>query len=242
MGILKFLQRFNTNLYDSVIPLGFNCQLAFNINRVHGYLESNLFNWSFIIDEERYIKALENPDLLFSQGYQYKYDSNMFECLATGVVFHGKNPVDEIKNDDPDIYHNNILREYEDVIGRTKHLSDKFRNLLNSSKRKCFMYVLDVKRIGTEKAFNFANSLYKLLKQKTENFDLVIICEEECYNDLANKIEESIKLRSVRYFAPISATTDKNVTDIKGWNKILNEFKVIKPKDVKKKTYKYEKE
>ncbi len=237
----KFIKR-KKPLYDSIVPLGFNCQLAFNISRVHSYLESNLFNWVFVLDENRFLKTLDNLDLIFSNGYTYRKDTNMFECLVTGIVFHGKQTVDNIKNDNIEIYNANIETEYNDLLGRTKHLITKFKILMNSHKRKCFMYVIESKRLGIEQSVNFINSLYNMLLSKTSNFDLVIICDKESYNDIICNSNKNVIYRKIEKLAPISATTDEKQTDIIGWNKILDEFQVKIPDGYKKKKYKFEKE
>lgn len=230
--------------YDVIIPMGYNCQCAFNINRVHHYLESNLFNWCFVKQDSKLLEVLKNPQLIFSEGYEYLKAPNMFECKRTNIVFHGKKSANEIYNENEIIYQSSIEQEYQDTLGRTKHLIEKFEKILKSESRKLFVYVIDTfKNVEDgDSKIDFINSLYEILFEKTRNFDLLIICKTSDYEFLLNNINSKIYLRSLDIFPPNKSINDLSKTDVEAWDKILSEFVPANNIITSNKVYKYEKD
>ena len=231
---------FKIKKYDDIIPLGYNCSVAYNINRVHKYLESHIFNWTYIADDNLFLDVLSDLNTIFNDGYIYSKDCNMFVCKRTKILFHCKSLSSDIINENEKIYKKNIENEFFDLNGRTRYLICKFQKILATSESILFVHSLKPFEIkDLQKKINFINNLYILLKNKTKNCNLLIICEKNVYKDLKNKINREIYLREVLKYAPFDDAVNPEKTDIYKYNLIFTEFQ---PKNKKKsnKKYKYE--
>lgn len=233
-------KNFKRKYYDLIISLGFNCSLAYNINRVHGCLESSLFNWACVGDNEKFLKVLDSTDILFSEGFDYKKDCNMFECTATNIVFHGRSRTKKVKNKDFKIYYENVKNEYLELISRTDHLKENFKKLLNSDNKKLFLMVLNpTQRYTFEERTQFINKTFDILQTKTRNFELVVICTNEIYEGIKNRTNPAVTLRSMNRIAPIGDAVNPNKTDLWNYNLLLKEYCPLKYKKSNKR-YKYQ--
>ena len=237
---VKYNNTIEINQYDEIISLGFNCSLAYNINRVNGFVESHLFNWAYIQNKSDFLNVLKNPDIIFSGEYDYKKEWNMFECLNSHIVFHGQSKVKKIQNKNEKIYEENIKNEYNELISRTKHLIEKFKATLNSNEKKLFILVVNpFDQSSITDNIEFLNNTYKILEQQTTNFDLLVICLKDMYSLIENKINPAIILKKVNKIAPIGDAVNPSKTDIWNFNIILKQYC---PKIYKKsnKKYKYQ--
>lgn len=180
INIFKNLyQRISPKRYDCIIPLGYNCTLAYQINRVHKYLESYMFNWAAINDYEKFIKCLINNNSdLFSEGYEYYELYNMFKDIKYDIVFHGKSTVEQLKNSEGFISEELRIKEFEDLCGRNLHLNEKFQALKSNQCKKLFVHIINP-AVTTEVANKFIISLYENIKNNYLNSNLLVIQERK---------------------------------------------------------------
>lgn len=222
--------------YDNIIPLGYNCEIAYRFYRHFRFIESSLFAWVYINSFEELLNALKNPDLL-AQG-ELVYENTMFKCLNSGIYFHGKTSAEKFTGDTETI-HKLIASDIEELRPRIEYLSDKLVKTVNNGKSTLFIKKISQKEACEAGMYNKILELYTFLEKFSKNqFDLLLITENSFYNDFLYN-EPNIYTRSVEKYSPDSAVTNKKAGDKFGWDVIFTEF-APKKRVWKKKKLKFE--
>lgn len=223
--------------------MGYNCVLAYNINRFYKNLESYLFNWCFINDYDKFIECLNNNcEDIFIDGYEYNNRANMFKSIKYGISFHGKHGVDEIKDSNGNIPKETIDNEFRDLLERNKHLNDKFNSLKSSKEKKLFVHVLnpDTKT----DACCFVKKMHDYLEKNYKNFTLLVIGlkNSEFLENKRKLTKKNLHFEFVNFLPPVSEAINEEKTDIQSFDSIFKKYPIkiknIKPKN---KVYKFEK-
>ncbi len=226
----------NRKKYDNIIPLGYNCEIAYRFYKHFKFIDSSLFAWVYISSFEMLMNALNNLDKL-AQG-ELVYENTMFKCLNSGIYFHGRTSASEFngeKEHDTSI----IKSDIQELRPRIKYLSEKFLKLLNNGKNTLFIKKISSKEASNPNIRKQIINLYDRLKTlSSNNFDLLLVTEQVFFENLIFK-EKNIHTRFVKKYSPDETVTDKKAGDKFGWDVIFMEF-APKKRVWKKKKLKFE--
>lgn len=228
--------------YDHIIGLGHNCETSFQFVHYFQFLSSTLFSWCIFGSKDKFLQCVENPGLLFSEGYEEQTDSNMWRCRKYDVAFHGRHhPADLLDmNGVPDISRKEA--EFADVRGRVLHQAEDFERLASSSEKKLYILKLPFAQDGEASNIEFVRKMYALLRSKAVNFHLLVLLEKKEYSRRWKELESlpGLYIRTLRFFSPIAEVTDINKSDYRGWARIFREFRPKHRLRNQKRTYKFE--
>lgn len=73
--------------YETIIPLGRNCEFASNAYRYHGIFESSLFLWTAAGDPAKVIEFIKNPDDLFFSRLHFLRQNSRLELQQVWFWF-----------------------------------------------------------------------------------------------------------------------------------------------------------
>lgn len=219
--------------YNYIIPLGKNCEFSVNFHKHYNFVDSTLFNWSYIEDNNCLLMALKHPELIFEEKNEYNYQNNMWYCSKYKLYFHGRSLPSEMQTNKQ----TNIEEDFKELKDRIKYLAEKTARIINSDDKKLFVITLHINDFN--KDINDLNLIINYLSEISKNFDFLIIIEKNNLSLLSDSIQQNknIFIRTVNNFAPYYSI-HKGFDPI-SWLKIFQEFK---PLHIKKKTkiYKFE--
>ena len=217
----KLFTNKNVKKYGHIISLGYNCELSYQLFRHNRFVESNLFAWTYIYSAKDLLNALNNLNLIGENGFLPP--NPLFECKNTHIRFHGndKNPTQ---------------KDYDELSQRVFYLRDKFLKTLSDGETNLYMIKIRTDEDNIEQIIS--NVFEKLNNMVKNQFDLLVILENDAR--LAQRFEEipNIYIRFVDFFAPDDDVTTKKC-DKKNWKAIFDEFRP-KYKLKKKKKFKFE--
>lgn len=231
----KFFAKFcPCKKYKYIIPFGSNCIFSFKFREYFRFVDSTFWNWVAAHNPEVQIELMNNFDILFSQGLEKHFDSTLWSCTKTGLQFHGRGL--KVLNDDGSINEEQLEKEKEELISRTKYLYQKTNRYLDSDDKKLIIYTLSLyDKNFLEKLCNRLNTLYEYLLTRTKNFDFLIVCQNlqfETINRIVHTKHPEIYIRQVKT-KYAKEKWKRMYFDIFGWADIFQEFrpeKIIKPK------------
>ena len=194
--------------YDHVIPLGYNCEIAYQFFHLYHFLESSLFAWTYSYQLQDTINALNHFDQIGTHGFLPP--SPLWECRNTKICFHGK--------DDPRLSFLELETELNDRIA---HLKNKWLKIASSTNQS-ILYIVKIRWQSIEKNVNEITTLYNTLKKMTNApFDLLVIRGKlTALPDLQNP---HIFVRQVDHYAPDDDVPHK-MAATRDWEKIFFEF------------------
>lgn len=222
--------------YDNILPLGYNCEIAYRFYRHFHFIDSSLFAWVYISSFEMLMHALQNLDKLAQN--ELIYENTMLKCKNSGIYFHGKTGASKFtgeKEHDEKL----IADDIKELRPRITYLKEKFIKSANDGHSTLF-----IKKISAAEASDLSMhgkilELYDFLNNFSRNkFDLLLITEKSFYNDFLYD-EPNIYTRYVEKYSPDSMVTDKKEGDKFGWDVIFTEFRP-KKRVWKKKKLKFE--
>ncbi len=228
--------------YDRIISLGHNCEASFQFIHYFRFLSSTLFSWCIFGDKDKFLQCVENPGLLFSEGYKEQTDSNMWLCLKYDVSFHGRHRPADLLDMDGASDISLKKAEFEDVRGRVLHQAEEFERLAASPEKKLYILKLPFGKDGEAVNIAFVRDMYTLLQKKAVNFHLLVLIERKEYTPHWKELESlpGLYVRTLRFFSPLREVTDINKSDYRGWARIFREFRPKHRIKNQKKTYKFE--
>ncbi|MBO4643376.1 MAG: hypothetical protein J5716_02075 [Alphaproteobacteria bacterium] len=230
MGFLfRLLNRSKIKRYDHIVSLGYNCEIAYQLFRHNGFLESNLFAWASIPSLQTLISALNDLNQIGSQDYVP--DDIMYICNKTKIKFHGKTDLKKFGND-PEL----VRKDKEELYSRVAFLRDKFISVAEENSRK--LYILKVKSSETDVEQKIDEIRGLLSRRNNGSFDFLFVPEEAFAKTLSLTEKDGFYIRTVSEYAPDSAVTSK-FRSFKEWQRIFDEF-VPLHKLKKTKKYKFE--
>ena len=93
---------------------------------------ASLFSWAFVLDDELFLKALENIDDIFENEICFHLPTNdMFMDKKYQITFHGRTPkqnflLEDGSIKDREMYEKTVLK----LQSRIRHLKEKFKEQL----------------------------------------------------------------------------------------------------------------
>lgn len=209
----------------SFISLGRNCEVSWMIQEYMGNLESSLFSWVAVIDEDLFLEVLENIDDIFKEEIHYHGKSpDMFIDDKYKLAFHGRTPRLEMFNEemrikDIALYNKTIIELKE----RVKYLKGKFIKQVEDADKYIFVKTYE---ITEDNRSNILMCLRKLGKWGGMNGCLIVVVIENRWYDMDFFNIEGIFanilfIRTVKYLAPYDKTRN---ADRGSWMRIFREF------------------
>lgn len=230
MGFLfTLLNRNKIKRYDHIVSLGYNCEIAYQLFKHNGFLESNLFAWTLIPSLETLISVLTNLNQIGSEDYES--NGIMYICNKTKICFHGKTDLKKFGND-PE----RVRKDKEELRPRVVFLREKFISVAQENSRK--LYILKVRSSETDVEQKIDEIRGLLDRRNNGFFDLLFVPEETFLKTLSLTETDGFHIRPVSEYAPDDAVTSKHHS-FKEWQRIFDEF-VPLHKLKKTKKYKFE--
>lgn len=205
--------------YDSVVSLGYNCEISFRLENFFGKIDAMPFSWSYVLERELFPAVLENVEKLFS-GEVRLLEDRMILCENTNIKFH---PRYEILQKNGTITAESLAEAVQELKSRVAHLKKKYTELVSSD--KCTLFLIKVEDKGQEDNVRYIRAVTEALKKVycSGKFTLVVLVEKEALTPGLLELEdEQVKVRGLKRFAPRKHTDIAG--DVKGWYRILREM------------------
>ena len=216
----------NSKRYENIVPLGYNCEIAYRFYRKFGFFDSSLFGWSYVTFEQLK-NALSNFDFIGKGDLEYDKASHMFKCKNTGIFFHGRTPADAFTDNEEENLEI-IKKDEEELRSRVEYLKEKFVKYATNGKNT--LYILKIKS-NNDVLRKEIIWLYEFMKDFCKNdFCILLITEKSFYSEFLFD-NPKILTRYVEKYSPDECVTSKKQGDAFGWKLIFTEFK---PKKYKK--------
>ena len=226
---LAFLRR---KKIAHILPLGINCEIAFYLNDVWGFVESSLFAWTSSRHLDRMIRVLSDLGSVLSGEITVTEHSYLWKCERTGLFFHGrlkKRPGMPLPDEQT------LQADLADVRARVAHLREKFIRYATDGESTLFVHRISDYDVTTEGLSDRLNALEAaLVRLGARNWKLLIVCEKANRRRIPDGPNRLI--RTVRRFNPTSNVPAKNQGDPPGWHAIFSEFA---PKKILPKAHKF---
>lgn len=210
--------------YDTVISLGYNCEVSFRLENFWGKINSMPFSWAYVMKRELFPQALEHIDDLLEQDIQLLPD-NMIQCNTFQIKFH---PRYDILLADGKMTDESFECALSELCQRVNHLKHKHKELMLSDKRSLF--IMKVEDRGEADNIGYIKAVYQVMEKqyRSGNFVLLVVLEKAAVTEgLRNLESDRLKLRSLKKFAPVKHTDIMG--DVMGWWKLLGEFTGERP-------------
>ena len=235
--IKNFYERLHNGMYNKIISLGYNCQVAFALSSIYGAdsLESNLFNWVYVEDINKLLQYLYKPELLLSKGLIFNKDDYMYTDVALGFRYHTKKNHKDFYNENNTLNNNFIIQDKKDVSSRIYYLAGKFHSILSSKSKNLFILCFK-SNVEYEKVPEIIEKLSNYFNQNCGNKNSKVLCifEEEYYKHLSLNAYNNIIYTSISEFPP-DAYAD--CIDIDEWRNITKNIILIKRKSIIQKIF-----
>ena len=210
-------------MYDVITSLGYNCEVSFRLENYFGKINAMPFSWSFELNRDLFVEALEHIDDLFA-GEVKLWDDQMICDVKYQIKFHPRY---------------DILRKYgepteetyaecvEELRGRVGHLKEKYKKLLVSGQSTLF--IMKVEDKGEEDNIAYVKKIMDVLQRNyiSGRYTLAAVFEEQAATGAVKALENiygenCLRICTLKKFAPKKHTD--TMGDTAGWKRILSEL------------------
>ncbi len=226
------LAKMRARRYDHVFSLGVNCDAGFRFCRKWGFVDSTPFTWSQTLDIDHLVQALRHPESIGSKGYSWHAPSAMWQCVCTGMYFHGRM---KAKQGQPEPSENALKADLAELESRLSHLKTKLMSALADESSKALILRVNSKEAASDGINGKLDELQRTLAGLGARNHLLIVVAERKANGFIRAAPGRV-VRYVKRFNPQNAVTDAEIGDPIGWNAIFTEFS---PAVVKKASHKF---
>ena len=209
--------------YDEVVSLGYNCEVSFRIEQYFGKINAMPFSWTFELDRELFVAALDNIEDLFT-GEVELYEDQMILDKKYRIKFHPRYEVLRKYGTPTEETYNECV---EELRGRTAHLKSKFAKLMSGDKSTLF--IMKVQDLGEDDNIAYINKVMQVLLKRyaSGKFTLAAVFEKNALTEKTVGLETEyaggqLKIRGIKKFAPKKHTDIMG--DIRGWKKVIREL------------------
>lgn len=211
--------------FDTIVSLGFNCEVSFRIqDHLNGSLDSYPFSWCYVYGTADLSRCMERLEDILSGEVELQHNG-MFFCRTTQLSFHGKTPVQQLRlpdgSPDPAVFEETL----SELRSRVRHLSDKFRTLLNGEKTTLFVMKNTRIALDPEGAVDDIARTALWLEQhyRGGRYLLVVVTEAAYFTTRLTRMEnDHLLFRTVSSFAKEGEAQSGG--DRAGWEAIFREF------------------
>ena len=203
-----------------ILPLGINCEIAFYLNDVFGFVESSLFAWASSRHLDRMIHVLGDLRQVMAGEKTFNEKSYMWKCENTGLFFHGhlqKRP--DRATPSPEA----LAADLADVCGRVAHLKEKFLRYATDDQSTLFIHRISRYDVDTPGLGDRLDALEAAIERLgARNWQLLVVCEKKDRRRIPSGPHRLV--RTVSRFNPTSCVPDRDKGDPVGWHAIFSEF------------------
>ena len=206
--------------FTHIVPLGVNCEVAFQFYRRWGFVDSSLLAWAQSFNLETLTRALGDFKSILAGEATFDPGSFMWKCENTGLYFHGRL---KFSIGSPMPAPDTIAEDLADLRGRIAHLKDKFLGQLADEGSTLFVHRLvesDVDPASLDKRLSALESVLERLGAR--NWKLLVVCKRTDRRLMPESGRRTF--RSVEAFNPPDRVTDAKAGDPRGWRAIFSEF------------------
>ena len=224
--------------YDVVSSIGVNCEISFNLNRVHGFVDSYPLIWAFVHSLSHLSELIEDPMLLASdQKMDHNYDHNMVRLPCIDVSFHCKGLPGDILGPDGNIDEKKAQAERDELKSRLAYLAQKWKKVLTDASKTVLCILTPWEESSTTEEIL---AIYEALRKYPGTDLLVVLTGKEKKVSARRLRSKGILVRYITRHPPHDKVTDLQENDRVGWNRICHEFPP-RDKKISRKVFKYEK-
>ncbi len=218
------------NKKKRIYSLGMNCEVTYQIERFFGTIDSCLFSWAFVLDDNLFLEAIKNINDIFEHDVHFHMPSaDMFIDEKYQITFHGRTNKQEMFNEEDQIID---MNKYNDAIAeltsRIDHLKTKWKKQTSCEDKTVFIKKLwwpdynaqtDRKRI-----ISYIEDFYNTFDSITSGDYLlcIVIEDSNCSSEIKKLESDRLWIRTVDFFSPIDNT--QFGADDSSWDKILQEI------------------
>jgi hypothetical protein len=206
--------------YDAICSLGYNCEISFRLEDLCVWgIDSYLFSWANIKDNNKFLLAIDNLEDLYSEEYGLQ-PNGMALSPKYSIAFHLRRNKYKFLNSDKTINNGELNLALKELQSRLKYLGKKTEKIF--SKKSC-AFVIKLK--SGQEHYVFLKELYNFIsyKMKKKKFKLICVFEAGYKKEELERIKalenDNFVIEIVNEFAADFDT--KNTGDIIGWHKIL---------------------
>ena len=217
------------NSFDEVVSLGYNCEISFRLENCFGKINSWPFSWSFILDRNLFLEALNHMDEIFQESVSICTDSRvnaMVQCDKYKICFH---PRGQYVDKTGHVIEDRFFPEGETELKlRVKYLVEKFSRLQKDKNRRSLL-ICGIEEDDQDDTFEFITKLDEAIRVlfDSNNYVLLIVLPKSKYNKEIKMLESrQLKIRKIRHFG-VQKCNDIS-TDTNGWGRIFFEFLGVK--------------
>ena len=224
--------------YDVVSSIGVNCEISFNLNRVHGFVDSYPLIWAFVHSLSHLSELIEDPMSLASdQQMDHNYDHNMVRLPYIDVSFHCKGLPGDILGPDGNVDEKKAQAERDELKSRLAYLAKKWKNVLGDASKTVLCVLTPWEESSTTEEIL---AIYEALRKYPGTDLLVVLTGKEKKVSARRLRSKGILVRYITRHPPHDKVTDLQENDLVGWNRICHEFPP-RDKKITRKVFKYEK-
>ncbi|MFI3236462.1 MAG: hypothetical protein R3Y47_00365 [Lachnospiraceae bacterium] len=195
---------------EEIVGLGNNCEISFRIEDYFGGIEAQLFSWTLIKNQERWLESFDFDFDLLESGMELA-DNHMFSTKKYNILFHPRYDICEKSIEDAKI----------ELTSRIQYLIQKTNRLLKSDQN--LLFIIKIIEENPDQNKLFITNLYKKLMEVHPNMLLVVVMKKGSLTDQIHALEQgNLKIRSLKEFAPQKHTNI--LGDVVGWKAIFDEF------------------
>ena len=212
--------RLRQRRFAHIIPIGLNCEVAFRLYRRWKGLDSSLFSWGHVRSLDTLTAALRRWDDIFRDDCSLNERILLWECERTGIRLHGKM---KLRPGEPLPDAQTIAADKADLLGRVKHLKEKFIRQISDDEPTLFVHRIKKEDCAAPDLGEKLDALQQALRDLgANNAELLVVTERED----AGKVPPAPRriVRSVARFNPGAQVTVPELGDTPGWNAIFTEF------------------
>ena len=209
--------------YDSIISLGYNCEVSFQFLRCNHFLDSHLFSWCNVYETKHLLDALNDLDMLGKEFFPCK---PMWRDANFGIDYHGRGGMKVWDSTD------SMESDKMELLLRVSHLKEKFKNLSNTSDQKVlFVYKFPLHELyKTNQLLSDIVMLRKVLREKyVRSSDLLVLVTEDVYPEISKAMQtidtQGLILDSIGFHAPFRNVTGPKF-DKQGWNSLWIKYQM----------------
>lgn len=211
-----------TGRFQGVVSLGFNCELAFALQRA-GVFEPSLFSWADVRGTDALINGIRRTEQLLATDV-LPYSGNMFFCKQSRIGFHGRTKFSEMTGPDGKVDEAQVNDSLVETRDRIRHLASKQREIIETGGAllvvKWFSDIFEEKYSAIDSAKTVAAVIEEVYC--TTDFELLYVVEGD--NSAACLDEGRIHIRGVPKFSPRS---NAGSLDAEAWKQVFSEFVAI---------------
>ena len=223
--------------YDIISSIGATCEVSFNFERYHHFVDSYPLVWAFIHSLKTLPAVIKDPMCLSGdRPFLHNHSTNMVRYENVNISFHCQNHAEYLLDADGKVDEAKAQAERDELKSRLTYLSGKWKKVLEDPDKKVLLVLSPFEDQSSTEDILAINEAIK----KYPEVDLLTVLTGKEEGISASALQKKgIFVRYITKHPPHDKVTDLESTDVVGWNRIFHEFRPLQKK-ISNKVYKYE--